>query len=339
MMKTPYKDRAVASILGGAIGDALGVTQEVFPKSESPDSVHLQVLQQRSSRSSPQTEYEGGGPWVNRGLSLRPGEWTDDTAMMLCLSDSILNKGKIDIADLMARFADWRFNGYNSCQEFAFGLGRNVKSAISKFDPDNPNMLCGGTDPTKHASNGSLMRLAPVPVYWSPDLDTALAMSRMQTATTHNVPECLDGSALMAFAVWCGINGASKEEMIINLGECPNLHDSSIVELASPNARWLRCPDDDIQTLPGRCSWSLEAAFWCIHTSSCFEESVVKAINLGGDADTVGSITGQIAGALYGETTIPKIWIDGLMHAEQIRARAESLFCHYPYDELTMRIP
>jgi len=336
MMKTPYKDRALASILGGAIGDALGVTQEVLPQAEGIDAVQLQVLQQRSSRAYPQTEYEGGGPWANRGLTLRPGEWTDDTAMMLCLSDSILNKGEIDIADLMARFADWVTNGYNSCQEFAVGLGSNVKSAISKFDPENPNILCGGTDSSRHASNGSLMRLAPVPVYWSHDLDTALAMSRMQTATTHNVPECLDGSALMAFAVWCGINGASKEEMIMSLRNCPDLHDPSIVEIASPTAHWLGRHADDIRTLPGRCSWSLEAAFWCIHTSSGFKESVVKAINLGGDADTVGSITGQIAGALYGLEAIPESWLGNLMYADKIRTRAESLFRHDPYDELTM---
>lgn len=98
------ESHAVASILGGAIGDALGITKELFPKSETADGVHIDVLPQRVSFQAIQRDYEGGGPWQKQWLSLEPGEWTDDTAMMLCLADSLLCRKSLIVGDLMERF-------------------------------------------------------------------------------------------------------------------------------------------------------------------------------------------------------------------------------------------
>ncbi len=324
-LNTPNgESRAVAAILGGAVGDALGVHQESFPSSRDVDQVHRTVLEHRSSFGARQVDYADGGPWVNHGLVMKAGEWTDDTALMLCLSDSIMSCNTIDVGDLMKRFRAWWKTGNNSSQGRAVGLGGNIEKAIFSFDPQDPNRLLGGTNPARDAGNGSLMRLAPVPVYWSGDLTEALHMARLQTATTHNVPECLDGSALQAFVIWHGINGASPSEVFGKLHSCPDLGHPEILELTRPDAAWRTKEERQIRTLPGRCLWSLEAALWCVFNTSSFEEAVVKAVNLGGDADTVGSITGQMAGAIHGE--IPQRWLDGLRHRKQITGRAGALF-------------
>lgn len=332
------ESRSVASILGGAIGDAIGVYQETFPCSNDIDATHERVLKLRRSMVSPQTGYRSGGPWTKQGLTMKAGEWTDDTAMMLCLADSIMATRTVAVGDLLSRFVSWWNTGYNSSQGSAVGLGGNIRKAIMSFDPRDPDRLIGGTDPQKDAGNGSLMRLAPVPVYWHNDLQTALSMARLQTATTHNVQECLDGSALMAFLIWNAINGVPKETIFAGLHECPGLVHPGIVELASPAAAWRSKQADDIRTLPGRCLWSLEAALWCVYNTGTFKDAVVKAVNLAGDADTVGSITGQIAGALYGEEAVPRSWLSGLRHGANIVQRARSLYNNEDYDNDKHRI-
>lgn len=332
------ESQAIASILGGAIGDALGVYQETFPCSNDLEKIHSHVLKIRKSMVVPQTNYRSGGPWAKQGHVMKAGEWTDDTAMMLCLADSLLIKKTVDIGDLVSRFVAWWNTGYNSSQGGAVGLGGNIRKAIMSFDPKNPDRLLGGTNPSRDAGNGSLMRLAPVPVYWHNDLNEAISMARLQTAATHNVTECLDGSALMTFFVWHAINGVPKDRLFEILGDCPGISHPEINELTLPNASWRNKHADEIRTLPGRCLWSLEAALWCVYYTNCFKDAVIKAVNLGGDADTVASITGQMAGAIYGTDSIPRSWMSGLRHGNNIAARAKALFNHEPYDQNEHRL-
>ena len=330
--------KAIASILGGAIGDALGVYQETFPCSNDLDKIHERVLQHRKSLVALQTAYRSGGPWAKQGHEMKAGEWTDDTAMMLCLTDSILVTGSINIGDLVSRFVAWWNTGYNSSQGIAVGLGGNIRKAILSFDPKDPDRLVGGTDPSKDAGNGSLMRLAPVPVYWHADLNEAIAMARLQTAATHNVTECLDGSALMTFFVWHAINGVSKDKLFDTLVYCPGLSHEEIKELTLPDAAWRSKESDQIRTLPGRCLWSLEAALWCVYSTNSFKDALIKAVNLGGDADTVASITGQMAGAIYGTESIPRNWMSGLRHGDKIAERAIALFNHEKFDPIENKL-
>lgn len=331
--------RAVASVLGCGIGDALGMVNESFPKSNDIDIVHQTILKQRKlNRYNPIIEYESGGPWKENGHIMKAGEWTDDTSMMLCLADSILIVKDIDVADLMIRFHSWWFRGYNSCTGHSCGLGGNIKKSIYSFDINKPHQILGGTNPDTDAGNGSLMRLAPVPVYWSNDLPKALEMARLQTSTTHNVLETLDGSALMTFIIWQGINGMSKTNIFAITDLCPGLTHPGIKELAQSDAAWRFKSEEEIRTLPGRCLWSLEAALWCVYFSNSFKDAVIKAVNLNGDSDTIGAITGQIAGAIYGSKDIPHSWISQLKHKDQIINRAEALYKKNPYNKKTMEI-
>ena len=110
--------------MGGAIGDALGMALEIFPNPSNLDSTHQQVLYQRSNEELV-SDFQTGGPWQNKGLILQAGEWTDDTAMMLCLADSLLQSKTLNVADLMGKFVNWWFFDYNSCNGKSLGLGGN----------------------------------------------------------------------------------------------------------------------------------------------------------------------------------------------------------------------
>jgi ADP-ribosyl-[dinitrogen reductase] hydrolase len=315
-------NKATACILGGAIGDAMGMPYEIFIGScRSLKDIKEMVYKQRKSLKDIPHKYVVGGPF-----NLQAGEWTDDTSQMLCLTDSILEHKTVDIADLMRKIRKWWFNGYNSCNGTPLGLGGNTAKALYSFDEDDPYKCVGGTNPEKDAGNGSLMRLAPVPVYWHKDINEAIMMARLQTKVTHNVIEAQDGSALMTYIIWLALNGKDKDTIFGMLEKCPTLYDVNVIELTKPNAKWRTATEDDILTLPGRCLWTLEAALWCIYNTNNFESAVMKAVRLGGDSDTVGSVTGQIAGALYGMDSIPKDWINNLYHKDTILQKANNLY-------------
>jgi len=250
------------------------------------------------------------------------------------LCDSILQRNTVDTADLVTKFRSWWYQGYNACRcNMSLGLGANTQEALERFDPEQPELLTGGVNPDSDAGNGALMRLAPVPIYWHQDLDMAMLMARKQAQTTHNVQEAMDASALMTFVMWHAINGRDKAAIF---GLLPELQDkllhAEVAELATSNAKWRTAPEEHVITLPSRCLWTLEAALWCVNSTSNFEDAVVKAINLGGDADTVGAITGQIAGAIYGIKSIPDRCLQGLKHRDSILKRAVALYGHKHYD-------
>ena len=158
-------------------------------------------------------------------------------------------------------------------------------------------------------------------------------MSKIQASVTHNVSEVKDGCALMAFIICCAIalppeNGAiaGKNEIINKLHTIKSkLENREIIELTEKNAKWKTKNEDEIITLPGRNLWSLEAALWCIYHTNNFKDAVVKAINLGGDSDTIGAIVGQLAGAIYGLNNIPIKWLKTLKHGLKIEKRAIAL--------------
>jgi ADP-ribosylglycohydrolase len=129
----------------------------------------------------------------------------------------------------------------------------------------------------------------------------------------------------MAFIIWHGLNGKPKDIIFDMLEECPVQHEG-IRELTRKDARWRTKTKDELITLPGRCLWTLESALWCVYHTSTFKDALITAINLGGDADTVGSVTGQIAGAIYGLGGIPKDWLEDLHHCLGIVEKAIYLY-------------
>jgi ADP-ribosyl-[dinitrogen reductase] hydrolase len=286
----PIRDRAIGALVGLAVGDAVGTTLEFKPKPTQP------VL----------TDMVGGGPF-----RLLRGHWTDDTAMALALGDWLLNDPGLDPADLMSRFVRWYKGGEYSCTGTCFDIGNTTREALEHFIRTG-EPLAGSADPRK-AGNGALMRLSPVAVrYWN-DRDRLIEVARLQTATTHGAAECLEASANFAELLADVISGKPLA-----------------VALASPAATrikdgWRGTHRDDIHGT-GYVVDCLNAALWAVSRTTSFHSAILLAANLGDDADTTAAVAGQLAGAVYGLSGIPREWLERLALRERIESLADQLF-------------
>jgi ADP-ribosylglycohydrolase len=286
-------------MLGLAVCDALGTTVEFQP----PGSF-VRVK-----------EVTGGGPF-----QLQAGQWTDDTSMALCLAESLIERGAFDARDQMERYVRWWRRGHWSATGHCFDIGNTVSAALRRFE-ETGDPFSGSTDP-RTAGNGSLMRLAPVALWWARDEVQAVHEAARSSRTTHGAPACVDACRYFA-ALLCGaLRGCSKEELLaprfwrhgplVSLIE--ELRQGSFLEKEPPAIRGT-----------GYVVESLEAVLWAFAKSTDFEDGALLAVNLGDDADTTGAIYGQIAGAYYGEDAIPARWRAVLHRAAEIGRMAEQL--------------
>lgn len=288
--------RGRGALIGLAVGDALGTTLEFARRDSCP------LL----------TDMIGGGPF-----GLRPGKWTDDTSMALALADSLLSCNGIDEADLMKRFVAWRDEGSYSSNGHCFDIGMTVSAALARWEQSG-DPIAGSTDPAT-AGNGSLMRLAPVALRYHDDIPALDDAAARQSRTTHAAPEAVEACVIYARMIASAISGSTLDEVLDISVEGLTANITDIV-----GGSWRGKPREDIRA-SGYVAHSLEAALWCIGRTGSFAEAVLTAANLGEDADTTAAITGQLAGALYGEGGIPKAWRHRIVGHERIGDMADQL--------------
>ena len=269
------------------------------------------------------TDMVGGGLF-----GLQPGQWTDDTSMALCLATSLVHCGGFDARDQMNRYVNWWQWGYLSSTGECFDIGMTVSAALQRYQA-NGNPLAGSDDPAT-AGNGSLMRLAPVVLGFYPDRSAAQAHARLSSATTHAAPEALDCCALFADVLVNALSGAPKEAVMKTA--LTNFTSAAVAAIARGD--YARKPVAQVVG-SGYCVAALEAALWCFGNTGSFEEAVLRAANLGDDADTTAAIVGQLAGAFYGVQAIPQRWLDQLCMASEIDRLAAAL----PNSNLPSRRP
>jgi ADP-ribosyl-[dinitrogen reductase] hydrolase len=291
------EDRSRGCLLGLAIGDAIGTTLEFRTRDTYP----------------PLTDMIGGGPF-----DLAPGEWTDDTSMALCLADSLIENGDLDETDLMHRFVRWWRNGANSATGWCFDIGFTTRAALSEFEKSG-NAIAGSRDPNT-AGNGSLMRLAPAAIRHHGDRMRAIDVARRQSVTTHAAPAAIDACTFFAGLLVDAISGANRQALL-----SPRRFEGHPEIAAIAAGKYFGKERSEIAS-SGYVVDTLEAALWCVHYTTDFREAVLLAANLGDDADTVAAVTGQLAGAIWGEASIPEDWIAKLAWCDQIRDRAIHLF-------------
>jgi ADP-ribosyl-[dinitrogen reductase] hydrolase len=291
-------DRYRGALLGLACGDAVGTTVEFMPRGS-----FTRV-----------TDMLGGGPF-----SLAPGKWTDDTSMALCLAESLVQTGRCDPADQLARYANWYEWGYWSSTGVCFDIGLTTRAAIHHFLLTGES-LAGSADPGS-AGNGSLMRLAPIALRFGHDEELVQDMAALSLQTTHAAAECLDACRVFAVALSRALRGLPKEK-VLELGGLP-IGSAKIRALAV--ADHAAKPAEQVKG-SGYVVDSLEAALWCYARHDNFRDAILEAVNLGDDADTTGAIVGQIAGATYGAAGIPDAWLDRLHLAQEIAGFADSLW-------------
>jgi ADP-ribosylglycohydrolase len=187
---------------------------------------------------------------------------------------------------------------------------------------------CGPTDP-KTAGNGSIMRLAPVPLLYANKPLEAIEKSAESSRTTHQALTAVDGCRYLGALIVGAVNGASKDELLSD-HYCPSPDYwkekplvKEIDEIASGSFNHKNPPKI---VGSGYVVKSLEAALWAFYKSNSFKEGCLLAVNLGDDADTTGAVYGQLAGAFYGEQGIPESWLSKLTYHDLIKSFAEQLF-------------
>lgn len=293
------QSRFRGTLLGLACGDAVGTTVEFKPRGSF----------------EPVTDMVGGGPF-----RLPPGAWTDDTSMALCLATSLVEKHGFDPVDQMERYVNWNLDGYLSSVGRCFDIGMATRRALHKF-MRSKDPFSGDPDPHT-AGNGSIMRLAPIPMFFYFDREQAIAMSGESSRTTHGASECIEACKLFGGILHAAFSGASREDCLFGHG-VEGLTCDSIRAIAAGEYR-----SKQLNEIfgSGYVVKSLEAALWCFLKSRSFEESIIRATNLGDDADTTAAVCGQIAGAHYGEEGIPAKWLKRLVMCNEIRDLANRLW-------------
>jgi ADP-ribosyl-[dinitrogen reductase] hydrolase len=296
-MQPSLAERYRGALLGLACGDAVGTTVEFKPRGSF----------------QPLTDMIGGGPF-----RLKPGQWTDDTSMALCLAESLLNKNGFNAADQMGRYLNWWQWGYLSSTGECFDIGMTVSRALEQYQQTS-DPFAGSTDPYS-AGNGSLMRLAPVVLFYFPDAQQIQTFAADSSRTTHAAAEAIECCQLLAGLTAKSLEGATKAE----LRQLPSANFSQPKVAAIARGDYLGKTHADIKG-SGYSVQSLEAALWCFQQTDSFAAAILLAANLGDDADTTAAITGQLAGAYYGERGIPGHWLDKLHNGAEIAATADRL--------------
>lgn len=321
-------DYIKGSIWGLIIGDALGVPVE-FKDRESLRTHPVTDMREYGTHHQPK------------------GTWSDDSSMMLCTLDSLC-KGRIDYNDMMKKFSSWLFDDEYTPYGEAFDYGGATYRAIDRYRNGTAPLACGGTARCDNG-NGSLMRILPVVLYqfekcqhfvWN-YRPMMLDPIHEASSLTHAHSTSMVGCGLYAQYLGAMIRyqlGESRESNILDELNQTNaqawndydyngwgniFHDENYHEAIKKYARlkdaraFAALPEEEIKS-GGYVVNTLEAAMWCFLNTDSFADCVLKAVNLGDDADTTAAVAGSIAGAYYGIKSIPTEWLSCIARKEWI---------------------
>ena len=298
-------DRYRGALLGLAAGDALGTTLEF----------------RQPGGFEPLTDIVGGGPF-----NLKPGEWTDDTSMALCLAESLVTQKEFDPIHQLETYVRWWRDGHLSVKGRCFDIGITTSAALGRF-LQHREPYPGSTSPHA-AGNGSLMRLAPAPLAFAGNPTVAIYMAGQSSRTTHGAAECVDACRYFGGLLLAAVHGLPKRSILNNDYEpavkcwLENPLAAKVEEIARGSFKVKEPPSIRGS---GYVIHTLEAALWAFHTTDNFRDGALAVVNLGEDADTTGAVYGQIAGAYYGADGIPPEWQAKLAMRELIEQRATEL--------------
>jgi len=295
-------DAATGVLLGLACGDALGRPVE-FRSSETIASQHGRVTD-----------------LLGHGTHGKPaGTVTDDTDLALCIARSLVERERFDGEDVADRFGEWYEAG-------PFDVGLMTADAIREYGEgtswrDAGREVWQRRPEGSNAGNGSVMRCAPYAVAFADDPGTLVDVSTASSAITHYDPRCTYGCALLNLTI-AGflrggddplhaalerVEGDAPDELVESLRLVPELVD-----------------DEQLQTT-GYVVHTLQTALHDALTAETAEDAVVTAVNRGGDTDTVGAVTGALAGARFGVDALPERWVDTVEYRNDLELLARAL--------------
>jgi ADP-ribosyl-[dinitrogen reductase] hydrolase len=273
----------------------------------------------------PVTGFSAGGPH-----HLDAGEWTDDTSMALALAASMAEVGW-NLNDQSRRYVRWRQHGEYSVNGRCFDIGFTTRAALLRFQQTGDALSSASTSEGS-SGNGSIMRLAPVPIRFAhlfPDRITELAaLAAESSLPTHASPQCLSACQYLALVLAGLMHGVDRDEVLspdwepLQRLRVDHPFHPAVDEVVAGSFR-RRSPPEILGS--GYVVRYLEAALWAFHSTDNFREAVLKAVNLGDDADTTGAVCGQLAGAYWGIAGIPPEWLDGLARRDELERAVGAL--------------
>lgn len=296
-------------IIGVAIGDALGVPVEFVSREELAKSP-LTGMQSYGTHNQP------------------AGTWSDDTSLTLALMDSIAYRQAIDYHDIMDKFLQWFLYGAYTATEKVFDVGRATSRAIMNFGSGMNPLECGGASEYENG-NGSLMRILPTAYYIKKKSDILLNeqmdIVHNISSLTHRHPISLIGCGIYVNIALKLLSGSLmlKEGIKQGMEEAFQYYihlrweNISVYDRLKNIESFADLPEIEIRS-SGYIVDTLEAAVWCLLNTSSFQECVLKAVNLGDDADTVGAVAGGLAGIYYGAGNIPQEWRTAILKKDYI---------------------
>ena len=298
-------------LIGTAVGDALGVPLEFQPRG------YL--------KANPVTDMQ------EYGTHKQPkGTWSDDTSLMLCLAESIVEG--LDLNKLAQKFVAWKNDNFWTPHGWVFDIGIGTRVAIERLEEGELPELAGGFEEMDNG-NGSLMRILPLILY-TKDLEIGqrFEWTKKVSSLTHaHVRSIMACFYYLEFAKKI-IKGKDKFEAYIELQTELFQYFQSRKINPLEIQKFNRLLFDDISKVEednikssGYVIDTLEASIWCILTTDTYKDAVLKAVNLGHDTDTTAAVTGGLSGLIYGFEAIPTEWLNVLARKEDI-IRLSTLF-------------
>jgi len=298
------RERFLGSLLGLAVGDALAAATQ-YRKPGTFTAIGDLI---------------GGGPF-----EMPRGAWTDDTAMALCLAESLLEREGFDARDQVERYTRWRQQGHLSSTGQCVGITASTVKALSMAQWRR-QMFSGSHDPNQ-LDPEVLSRVAPVVAFYFAAPAQAIQLAADSARTTCQAPAAVDSCRLLAAMVYSALAGRPREQV---LRPTPDLLD---VATLRPNVESLvqrSALGGGLATVSAGETTPevLEAALWAFRSSNNFRDGALRAANLGGNCDVVAAVYGQIAGAHYGVAAIPAAWRNSLSSKDLIEGFADRLLAH-----------
>lgn len=291
--KLEQYEKIIGSVIGFAVGDAIGVPVEFKSRDELKKEPISDMLEYGSHNQA-------------------EGVWSDDTSMVLATMDSINELKNINYEDIMKKFSEWYLKGDNTATGEVFDIGLTTKKAINKYISGEKFWKCGSQSFYENG-NGALMRMLPLAIYFSQlNLSEKDKLEKIYylTSLTH-----ANEINFLGCRIYCDLfvellNGKNIKEacQVLPKEKYEKAYDDSMIYYKRIfDGSILSSSEDEIKST-GYIVDTLEAAIWCLENSSNYRESILKAANLGGDTDTIAAITGSLATLIYGYENIPSDW-------------------------------
>jgi len=286
------RDRFQGALQGLAVGDALAAATQY----------------RRPGNFAPVGDLIGGGPF-----DLPRGAWSDDTAMALCLAESLAERDEFDVADQLARYMRWQREGYNTATGQCLGITAATARALAAAEwpaaarAASPEAVTPDPEP--------LSRVAPVVLHEFADPERALRYAAESARLTCRSPLVLDACRLLAAMLHAALSG---EPLARVLSPRSTLFAAQPLQREVAAIATRSCDASEPPPVGQGALAVLEQARWCLARGANFRDGALRAVNLGGDSDVRGAVYGQLAGAHYGLAAIPRAWRQALAQPELI---------------------